>query len=338
VKRITLAVMLLGGAVNAQTIEQLQEQLRQKEAEINELKTKIEEMTKVRSAQEARREELRPEFEAFLRDREKRRPEDDEAATRALERALVREGGALLPAGTFEVEPFFNYSHAERTEANFRRDAFGPGVEVRAGLPWHFQFSANLPYVVEYTNDASGSRTTHGIGDPTFSLTYQMLREREWVPNLFTTLNYKPDVGRNTTFLSTAPVAIGSGFTTLSAGLTATKRRDPVVVFGSYNFLHTFSERKNGVEVELGNDHNVRMGTIFAASPDTSLRAAFDLTFQDSIRVGDLVVDRHKPVGIFEIGGAMVLSERALFDVVLGVGVTNSAPDYRIAVALPIRF
>jgi hypothetical protein len=165
-----------------------------------------------------------------------------------------------------------------------------------------------------------------------------MLRESEWIPNLFTSVSYKPDVGRNTTFLSATPVALGTGFTTLSAGLTATKRRDPLVIFGSYNFLHTFSERKNGVEADLGDDHNVRIGTIFAASPDTSLRAAFDLTFQDSLQFGELVIDRHKPIGIFEIGGAMVLTERILLDVVLGLGVTNSAPDYRIGIALPVRF
>ena len=282
-------------------------------------------------------EQLRPQFEAFLKGRENR-PEDEEAATRALERALVREGAALLAFKSYEIEPSGSYTHTSRDDIRFSRDFFLVGLGLRVGLPWDLQFDAFLPFGEEYRRDATGSRTTHGVGDPSFALSYHLLREQDWVPNVIATLDYKPAVGRNTTFNSATPVAIGSGFDSIGAGFTATKRRDPLVFFGGYSYLHNFDTTENGVELEPGADHVVRFGAAFAASPDTSLRASFNATFQESLRVNDVVTDRHKPIGTFELGGAMVLTERTVFDALVGIGVTNSAPDFRISVALPVRF
>ena len=72
----------------------------------------------------------------------------DEGA-RSLERALVREGGLVLPRKVIEVEPLLQYTYRgvqglnivsvagipQVLEQDLRRDEFEASVAVRAGLP-----------------------------------------------------------------------------------------------------------------------------------------------------------------------------------------------------------
>jgi len=72
---------------------------------------------------------------------------------------------------------------------------------------------------------------------------------------------------------------------------------------------------------------------------DASLRAVFALTFFDKTRimgVGGPGAD--EPAGILDIGGSVALSESTLIDVSVGAGLTSSAPDFRVLLALPYRF
>jgi hypothetical protein len=108
-------------------------------------------------------------------------------------------------------------------------------------------------------------------------------------------------VGDNTVFTSVKPTALGTGFDALQGSLTAVKRIDPLVFFGTYSYAHNFSDRKGGVEVDIGDSHEIRFGTILATSPDTSLRAAFDLTFFEKTRFGGRSLSgTDEPAGIFE--------------------------------------
>jgi hypothetical protein len=314
-------LLLVSVVAQAQSVEELKQRLADKEAEVEELRARIRVLER-----EATR------VQAF----EPPRPDEEASSNRALERALVREGAALLPFGTFEIEPGFNYSHSSGD--NLRRDAFGAYLEGRFGLPQRFQLTVNAPLALEDRRDEGGVRTAAGFGDPVLALSYQALSEGPWLPNLIATVLYKPQVGRNTTFSSTAPIALGTGFHALGASLTATKRRDPLVLFGSYSFLHNFEARKSEAEADIGDQHTVRFGTVLAASPDTSLRAAFDLSFQDTLRFAGVRVGNSRPQGIFEIGGSIVLTDRTLLDLTLGMGVTSNAPDFGLNLSLPVRF
>src|SRR5215212_5125475 len=129
--------LLLSTPVFAQDLEALKQRLLQKEAEVEALRSRIQllerQLTLRQAGQPASPEAANP---------------DDEDINRALERSLVREGGLVLPPKVFEIEPNFVYSHT--TIDGFRRDAFGPGLALRAGLPWRSQLEIALPYVVEY--------------------------------------------------------------------------------------------------------------------------------------------------------------------------------------------
>jgi hypothetical protein len=323
-----IALLAASPVLFAQSITELHQRLAEKEVENQRLRERIEvlerELTPRRVVQKSA-----PPADSHA---------DQEDSNRALERALVRERGLLLSPKTFEVEPNFVYSYIDNS-TGFRRASFGPGLVIRAGLPWQSQFEVGIPYVYEHRRSGGNSSNSSGIGDLAFSLSHQFLRERGSMPSLIGTLNYQASTGKNTLFTNAEPVARGSGFDSIQGSLVAIKRIDPLVFFGSYGFTHNFSETKNSVRVEPGNVHSLRFGTALATGPDTSLRAALNLSYFDKTRVGGVALTgTNDPSGLFEFGGSVVLTESTAIDVLVGIGLTRNSPDYRISVALPIRY
>lgn len=319
--------LLVSSPSFGQSVEELKRQLAEKDAENQQLRQRIEVLEREvtpRRVQQARPGPVAAEG-------------DEEDINRALERALVRERGLLLSPRTFELEPNFVYSHI--SNAGFRRDSFGPALVLRAGLPWRSQFEVALPYVFEHRRSDAVSTKSDGIGDLTFGVSHQFLTERPFVPGLIGAINYQASTGKNTVFESATPVARGSGFDAIQGSLTAVKRVDPLVFFGSYSFTHNYPEKRNGIEVDPGNTNGLRFGAILATSPDTSLRAAFNLTYFKKTKFGGIPLSgTDEPAGLLEFGGSVVLTESTALDVLVGAGVTRSAPDFRITIALPTRF
>lgn len=308
----------------------------------------LEELTRRLAEKEAENQRLRERIEMLEREvtprriKQSTRPlviEDQGDSNRALERALVREGGLLLSAGRFEAEANFVYSHRNDALSGVRRSAFGPGLSLRAGLPWRSQLELAVPYVFERRRDNGISTRSDGWGDLSLGLSHQILREQGARPSLIGGIAYLAATGRNTVFESATPIAHGSGFDALQASLTALKRVDPLVFFGTYSFIHNFPETRNGARIRPGNTHGLRFGTALATGPDTSLRAALNLSFFDKTRMdGVPLAGTDDPSALLELGGSVVMTESMALDVLVGAGLTRSAPDFRITVALPIRF
>jgi hypothetical protein len=319
----------LGAA--AQSIEELKRQLKEKDAEIERLRERV--VILEEDATPRRLEDTKQAPEPAASDEGS---EDEEDITRALERALVRERGSLLPFRFFEVEPNFVYSHFNSDD--LRRDAFGPGMAARAGLPWKSQFDISVPYVFEHRSGAV-SNEANGVGDVSVGVSHQLLREQEFVPDLIIGANYQVATGENTAFESANPVVLGAGFDSIDGSLTAVKRIDPLVFFGSYTFTHVFPEDKSGLDVDPGNVNAVRFGTILATGPNTSLRMAFNLTFFEELEIDNTdIPGSDDPLGIIEFGGSIALNDAMALDVLVGAGVTRNAPDFRVTAALPTRF
>lgn len=131
----------------------------------------------------------------------------------------------------------------------------------------------------------------------------------------------------------------GSGFHQLQAGLTVVTREDPLVFFVAPSYSWVFEREKNGTNVDPGDTIGLKVGTLLAASPETSLRASFELTWSARTRIaGADVPGSDATVGILEVGLAKTLTRRTLLDVQLGIGFTPDAPDFRLRLAVPIRF
>jgi hypothetical protein len=320
--------LLLSSCAYAQSAEDLKRELREKEAEVERLRERLRVL-------EQRAD--KPVSAATPAPAAATAAADADEARRGLERALVREGGLLLAPGELEIEPNFVYSHS--SGSGFRRDTYSPGLAVRVGLHRRWQLDAELPYVFENVGQGGASRHASGIGDFTLGLSHQLLEERGSVPAVTGSIAYRADTGRNTVFESAAPVELGSGFDAVLATVTAVKRLAPLVVFGSYTYTHQFAETRAGLSVDPGATHDLRLGTILAASPESSLRAVFQQTFFDSTKLGGVAVPGTSDhAALLELGGTFLIRGTTALDVAIGAGLTRAAPDYRISIALPMRF
>lgn len=271
---------------------------------------------------------------------------------RALERTLVREGGLVLPRGVIEVEARLQYTYRGSEGLNLvtvggvpsvapqdlRRDELEASVAIRAGLRGSFQVDARLPYVWIDQNRATFSAVTEservsGWGDVELGISKQLASQRRG--GLLGSLVWKSASGQH----ELGRPSPGSGFHQLQAAVTAVAREDPVVFFLSPSYSWIFEREKNGSDVNPGDAIGLKAGTLLAASPETSLRASFELSRAGRTRIaGAAVPGSDTTIGIFEFGLAKLLTRRTLLDVQLGIGLTPDAPDFRLRVALPIRY
>ena len=278
---------------------------------------------------------------------------DDEGA-RALERTLVRTGALVLPKGAFEFEPRLQYSYrgseglrivsvggvAQIAQQDISRNQLEASIGLRAGLPWSMQAAVRVPYLWAHEDRATASATREserisGLGDIEVGLAKQFFDERRSRPALLASLNYRFTTGDH----ELGRISSGSGFRQLQAALTAVKREDPLVFYGTASYSRAFERERSGTDVDPGDSFGLKGGAILAASPETSLRTAFDFTRFGRTRVaGSSAAGSDATVGILELGLATLLTSRALLDVELGIGVTPDAPDFRVRLALPIRF
>lgn len=279
---------------------------------------------------------------------------EDETA-RALERALVREGGFVLPPKAIELEPRFQTTYrgtrgagivispsgpqvAERSTDRYRHEAT---LGLRMGLPWSSQLEVRVPYVATRSSsvaaaaNVSESDRGRGLGDVEVQLTRQLLAGRGAAPALLGSLVWIPA----TADYDLARPSPGSGFSSLTAGLTAVKRQDPLVFVGGVSYSAVRARTFAGSRIDPGDVFGLRLATLLAASPETSLRTGLDLSRSAQIRVnGQKVAGSDTLSGVVELGLSSLLSKNALIDFTLGFGITPDAPNLRVGLSLPIRF
>ena len=276
---------------------------------------------------------------------------EDEGA-RALERTLVREGGLVLPRGVIEFEPRLQYTYrgseglqlvvingvAQVAQQDVRRDEVEGSIGIRLGLRSSLQVEARLPYVWIDEKRATGgalieSERVSGWGDVELGVSKQLSTQRRG--GLLGSLMWKSAGGRH----ELGRLSPGGGFPQLQAALVAVTREDPLVFFVSPSYTWVFARERNGVDVNPGNVIGVKAGTLLAASPETSLRGSLELSRSARTQVsGAKVPGTDTTVGILELGFGKVLTRRTLLDVQLGIGLTTDAPDFRLRLAVPIRY
>jgi hypothetical protein len=281
---------------------------------------------------------------------------DEQAAERALERTLVAGGALLLPAGQAEIEPAFNYIRRENNDipvlvdvgggdlvlANQKveRNELKPLLGFRAGLPWDTQLELSLPYNLTQQDEildlgAAGRETRdgwgHGLGDLTVGLAKTVLREGVVRPDLVARVTYNTGFGDK----EDNGITLDGGYSSVTGSLVALKRQDPLAFVVSGFYQKSFDEDN----VNLGDQYGFSLGTLLAASPETSLRFQLQTTFVDDIEVdGTTINDSNQVQGVLIVGASSILGRGVLLDVSGGIGLTNDAPDYFISISLPIRF
>ncbi len=280
---------------------------------------------------------------------------DEAAIDRALERTLVQEGALLLPFGQAEIEPRFTYTRREIDaptfvtvngntfvgEQDIDRNEFEGAATLRVGLPLDAQVEVGIPYnyvdesvttKVANTPQTSNSESGHGVGDLSVGLAKTLLREGAgWWPDVIARVTWDADTGKT----QDNGVFLGSGFNELSGSLSAVKRQDPLAFVGSVSYTKAFEND----DFEPGDEVGFSLGTVLAASPETSLSFFFNQTFTDDVKFdGDRLNGSDQVIGTFSMGAATILGRNVLLSITGEVGLTDDAPDYAIGASLPIRF
>lgn len=194
--------------------------------------------------------------------------EEERKARAALDRTLVSQGGLLLRPGQVEMETSMSYYNSSANSisingfsilpvlvvgniqsSRIRRDMVLSNEATRLGLPGNFQLDVQTPYGYELvrTVQADGtqsSQSARGFGDLDVALTRQLTKERGSMPDLLASVDFKSKTGKDPFDLGTGEVALGSGFYGLRGRVTAVKSSDPMVFFGSMAYTHNFSADK----------------------------------------------------------------------------------------------
>jgi hypothetical protein len=257
----------------------------------------------------------------------------------------------LLPFGKAELRPSFSYTRDETDalvllftedglftgQSEVRRDEFDFGLGLRVGLPLDAQFELNLPFRIvdqslsRFPDRSEQEDTGSGLGDVSLGLAKTLLREGRWWPDLIGRVTWDTASGER----RDNEVALNGDFDEIRGSLTALKRQDPLAFVGAVSYQTAFEQD----DIDPGDELGFSIGTVLAASPETSLRLALSQAFVQEAEVdGGRIRGSDQVMASLTLGAAAVLGRGLLVDVSADVGLTDDAPDYAISVGLPIRF
>lgn len=259
------------------------------------------------------------------------KPQDDEETDRALERALVQQGGLVLRAGTYELEPQLGYAYWDKRRSGLRHTSEA-ALGFRAGIGSAAQVQLRVPYV--HVRADAGSESA--LGDIGVSFSKQLASERGARPGVIAQVAWLARTGEDG---FDGGVPTGGGFNVLQAGLTAVKRRDPLVFYGGLSYAAPQSRDISGVDVEPGDTLGARFGSILAASPASSVTLGINLGFVEATRVdGARVPDSDTVISTLQVGFSNILARRVLLTLSGDFRLSGDVPDFRLSASLPIRF
>jgi hypothetical protein len=328
---LALCCVLLCIDARAQTVEDLQRELAAKDARIKQLEQQLrhnEKNPKRASATQTSRgakpiEPTRAQHPIPVTE------SADEEFDRALERTLVREGALVLPPWSYELTPQFSYAHWDRLQDPAVRNSYSAALTFRMGLPWTSQISATLPY--EYNQFRDGSSSS-GLADAGFLFSKALLVESDWTPNLVGSVGWTSPTSLAGKAFS--PIPYVSGF---QAGVTASKRFDPLVVFGGVSYFSSISREIAGTRSDPGGVFGTRFGGSLALSPATSVTAGFNFGYLT--QSADFIVPgSDRIVSSVDVGFTTILWKRTLLNVTGQFGLTGHVPDFRLIASIPVRF
>jgi hypothetical protein len=277
-----------------------------------------------------------------------------EAAQRALERALVQTGAALLGPWQVELVPslFYQYQEVSHpaslallsngtviTSENVNRATQLEGQALlRTGLPFNSQIEVGIPYDYKSFSTTSrllgigvanrGSDVT-GLGDLNITVTKQLLEEGDVLPGLFLSGGWNSNLGQTKNH-----IPLGTGFNEFTAGMTAVKRQDPLVF--TTGFTYQTALEHNGARP--GDQYTPAFGVLLAASPETSLRAAQQVSFIRGAKLAGVAIPGSEQTqGILTLGLLTILGRGFVMDLSVNIGETPDAPNVGVRLAFPIR-
>lgn len=249
-----------------------------------------------------------------------------------------------------------------------KRDIFIPAMTVRLGIK-RAELNVKVPYLFrtdKIITPRSGAGTGELVeknysdsylGDIETYLYYQLFREgrlRPWVPDVILRFGGKFPTGRDPyglnrefdqdigAFVATE-FPTGTGHWGFSLGSTFIKSADPAIVFLNVAYYWNFPRFVGTVNdlnfgsIDLGDSLEWNIGLIMAIQERLSLNFSYNQritgrTLQNGTPLTDTSINNIS----FKIGATYVFSPRFTLDFVVGLGLSEDAPDVSVLVRLPV--
>ncbi|MBJ9663363.1 hypothetical protein [Burkholderia gladioli] len=252
-------------------------------------------------------------------------------------------------------------------------------VDVRYGLTSRINVDVDVPYVYRTSNfivggaggaastlsDASGN--SHALGDVNFGIYYQFLKETQNLPDVVGSLRVKAPTGtspfgiklrqtdpNNTNLVAPDTLPTGTGFWSITAGMSVLKTYDPIVLFGSlsytYNVARSFSDISSVVgqtqpaKVKLGDIVQIGGGVALAFSERDSASIAYTLAFEPETKTQapgeswQKVPGSQTTASTLNFGLNHVFNKHLTMNASVAVGLTPDAPNFVVGVRFPYTF
>lgn len=252
-------------------------------------------------------------------------------------------------------------------------------VDVRYGLTSRINVDVDVPYVYRTSSfivggaggaastlsDASG--TSHVLGDVNFGIYYQFLKETQNLPDVVGSLRVKAPTGtspfgiklrqidpNNTNLVAPDTLPTGTGFWSITAGMSVLKTYDPIVLFGSlsytYNVARSFSDISSVVgqtqpaKVKLGDIVQIGGGVALAFSERDSASIAYTLAFEPETKTKapgeswQKVPGSQTTASTLNFGLNHVFNKHLTMNASVAVGLTPDAPNFVVGVRFPYTF
>ena len=251
------------------------------------------------------------------------------------------------------------------------RDTLTAALAVRHGLTDRLEVGIKLPFVYreqqvrrrDILEDSELERVTssdgYGLGDVEFGLHYQFNTADRGRPFFIGNLKVKSRTGKDSFSVDQRRIVdddgnrvgdilleqpTGSGFWGVEPSVTMIYPSDPAVIFANLSYLWNVERDVGGDwgRVDPGDAAGGSFGVGLSLNERTSMSFGYDHKVLQRTRVEEasgLDADfSRRQVGSLQWGVSHRLTERTNFNLSVGIGVTDAAPDLDLSVRLPIRF
>ncbi len=251
-----------------------------------------------------------------------------------------------------------------------KRDIYIPAMTVRLGYK-DAELSVKIPYLFRHDQSAFPSSggtgaiqqatfDDNGLGDLQPNLYYHIINEgkwRPWVPDVILRFGGSFPTGQNPYDLTrenvpglglvTTSFPTGTGHYGLTWGATFVKSADPVILFMSAAYYYNFARHVGSAgdppidfgNIKLGNSFEYSIGFVLALQEKFSVNFALNQRiFGRTTQNGTPLPDSNINAIAFNIGATYVISPRFSVDLLVGIGLTQDAPDASILVRIPTTF
>jgi hypothetical protein len=252
-------------------------------------------------------------------------------------------------------------------------------LDTRYGISDRLSVDVDVPYIYRHSNfivgGAGGAASTlsdasansSDIGDVNFGVYYEFLKETNSLPDLVASLRVKTPTGSspfgiklqqvdadNTNLVAPGRLPTGTGLWNVTAGLSALKTYDPVVLFGSvsytYNIARSFSDISSVIgqtepaTVKLGDVIQFGGGAALAFSDKDSASVSYTMALEPESQTKapggtySKVPGSETTASAITFGLNHVVNKHLTINGSVSVGLTPDTPNFVVGVRFPYTF